>query len=103
MPCKGLVWVSILGILHHPALPGRGGLDPAGRPQCGLVEQGLVWLTGASAGPFNIYSMPGLVLVVACYSFPYVFVLTKSALDLVSSEMEDAANILGAATCAPPC
>ena len=40
--------------------------------------------------------MPGLVLVVACYSFPYVFVFTKSALDLVSSEMEDAANILGA-------
>jgi iron(III) transport system permease protein len=38
------------------------------------------------------------VLVVACYSFPYVFVLTKSALDLISSEMEDAANILGAGT-----
>jgi iron(III) transport system permease protein len=31
-------------------------------------------------------------------SFPYVFVFTNSALDLVSSEMEDAANILGAGT-----
>jgi iron(III) transport system permease protein len=39
--------------------------------------------------------MTGLVLVTACYSFPYVFVFAKSALDLVSSEMEDAANILG--------
>ena len=36
------------------------------------------------------------MLVIACYSFPYVFVFTKSALDLISSEMEDAANILGA-------
>ena len=40
--------------------------------------------------------MPGLVLVIACYSFPYMFVFTRSALDLISSEMEDAANILGA-------
>ena len=31
-------------------------------------------------------------------SFPYTFVFTSSALDLVSSEMEDAANILGART-----
>src|SRR5262249_26239270 len=29
-------------------------------------------------------------------SFPYVFVLTNAALDLVSSEMEDAAQVLGA-------
>ena len=55
-------------------------------------------LTGAAAGPFNIYSFPGLVLVIALYSFPYIFVFTTAALDLVSSEMEDAANILGAGT-----
>ena len=65
-------------------------------PNAGWLNRAIVALTGAPAGPFNIYSMPGLVLVVACYSFPYVFVLTKSALDLISSEMEDAANILGA-------
>jgi iron(III) transport system permease protein len=40
--------------------------------------------------------MPGLVLVVAAYSFPYMFVFTRSALDLISSEMEDAAHTLGA-------
>ena len=42
--------------------------------------------------------MTGLIVVVAVTSFPYVFVFTNSALDLVSSEMEDAANILGAGT-----
>jgi iron(III) transport system permease protein len=42
--------------------------------------------------------MTGLILVVAVTSFPYTFVFTSSALDLVSSEMEDAANILGART-----
>jgi iron(III) transport system permease protein len=55
-------------------------------------------LTGADHGIFNVYSMPGLIVVVAVTSFPYVFVFTNTALDLVSSEMEDAANILGAGT-----
>ena len=55
-------------------------------------------LTGAESGLFNVYSMAGLIVVVAVTSFPYVFVFTASALDLVSSEMEDAANILGAGT-----
>ena len=53
-------------------------------------------VTGAEAGPFNIYSFPGLVFVIALYSFPYIFIFTSAALELVSSEMEDAANILGA-------
>ena len=55
-------------------------------------------LTGAESGPFNIYSFPGLVFVIALYSFPYIFIFTTAALELVSSEMEDAANILGAGT-----
>src|SRR5260370_37898055 len=42
--------------------------------------------------------MTRLIVVVAVTPFPYVFVFTNSALDLVSSEMEDAANILGAGT-----
>ena len=55
-------------------------------------------VTGAEAGPFNIYSFTGLVVVIALYSFPYIFIFTTAALELVSSEMEDAANILGAGT-----
>ena len=53
-------------------------------------------VTGAEAGPFNIYSFTGLAVVIALYSFPYIFIFTTAALELVSSEMEDAANILGA-------
>ena len=42
--------------------------------------------------------MAGLILVVAVTSFPYTFLFTNAALDLVSSEMEDAARVLGAGT-----
>jgi iron(III) transport system permease protein len=98
MPAKGLVWISILGTFIIPPYLGAVGWILLAGPNAGWLNRLLVELTGAARGPFNIYSMPGLVLVTACYSFPYVFVFTKSALDLVSSEMEDAANILGAGT-----
>jgi len=47
---------------------------------------------------FNVYTFNGLALVIALQSFPLIFIFVKSALDLISSEMEDAANILGAGT-----
>lgn len=37
-------------------------------------------------------------MVIALHSYPFIFIFAKSALDLVNSEMEDAANILGAGT-----
>ena len=96
MPFKGLIWISILGTFIIPPYLGAVGWILLAGPNAGWLNRAFVALTGADSGPFNIYSMTGLVLVIACYSFPYVFVFTKSALDLVSSEMEDAANILGA-------
>ena len=96
MPFKGLIWISILGTFIIPPYLGAVGWILLAGPNAGWLNRAFMALTGAESGIFNIYSMPGLVLVVACYSFPYVFVFTKSALDLVSSEMEDAANILGA-------
>ena len=96
MPAKGLIWVAILGTFIIPPYLGAVGWILLAGPNAGWLNQLVVGLTGMEKGPFNIYSMPGLIFVIACYSFPYVFVFTKSALDLVSSEMEDAANILGA-------
>jgi iron(III) transport system permease protein len=96
MPGKGLIWVSILGTFIIPPYLGAVGWILLAGPNAGWLNRIAIVLTGADKGPFNIYTMPGLVLVTACYSFPYVFMFAKSALDLISSEMEDAANILGA-------
>jgi iron(III) transport system permease protein len=96
MPFKPLVWVSILGTFIIPPYLGAVGWILLAGPRAGWLNRAFIAVTGTESGPFNVYSMPGLILVVACYSFPYVVVLVKSALDLISSEMEDAANILGA-------
>jgi len=96
MPGKGLVWAAIVGTFIVPNYLGAVAWILLAGPNAGWLNR--VWMaaTGAGAGPFNIYSMAGLVLVIAIYSYPYVFVFTRGALDLVSSEMDDAATTLGA-------
>ena len=96
MPGKGLVWAAILGTFIMPNYLGAVAWILMAGPNAGWLNRVYTGLTGATSGPFNVYTKAGLVLVIACYSFPYMFVFTRSALDLISSEMEDAASTLGA-------
>ena len=65
-------------------------------PNAGLINvllrdvAGLPWLT------FNVFSMPGLVLVTVLHTFPFVYLLASSALLSVDASYEEAAQILGA-------
>ena len=96
MPGKGLVWAAVLGTFIMPNYLGAVAWILLAGPNAGWFNRIYTGITGAASGPLNVYSMAGLVLVIACYSFPYVFVFTRTALDLISSEMEDAASTLGA-------
>jgi iron(III) transport system permease protein len=98
MPAKGFIRLMVFGAFIIPPYLGAIGWILLAGPNAGWLNKAFMALTGAEQGIFNVYSMTGLIVVVAVTSFPYVFVFTNSALDLVSSEMEDAANILGAGT-----
>jgi iron(III) transport system permease protein len=98
MPAKGVVRLLVLGAFITPPYLGAIGWILLAGPNSGWLNKLWMGATGQTHGLFNVYSMPGLILVVAVTSFPYVFVFVNSALDLVSSEMEDAAQILGAST-----
>ena len=98
MPAKGFVRLMVFGAFVTPPYLGAIGWILLAGPNSGWLNKIWIALTGAERGIFNVYSMPGLILVVAVATFPYVFVFTNSALDLISSEMEDAAHILGAGT-----
>jgi len=69
-------------------------------PNSGLLNQLYRFITGAEQGVYllNIYSLPGLIFVITCYTFPYVFVLIANALDRIPGDLEDASAILGAPT-----
>ena len=96
MPCKGAIRLLVLGAFVTPPYLGSIAWILLAGPNSGWLNR--VWMaaTGAQEGLFNIYSFEGLTFNIALYSFPYLFIFTSAALDVVSSEMEDAANILGA-------
>jgi iron(III) transport system permease protein len=96
MPAKGFIRLMVFGAFIIPPYLGAIGWILLAGPNAGWLNKLWMAATGASHGILNVYSMAGLIVVVAVASFPYVFVFTNSALDLVSSEMEDAASILGA-------
>jgi iron(III) transport system permease protein len=69
-------------------------------PNSGLINQAWRAIAGADMDQhlLNIYSFPGLIFVISCYTFPYVFVLVANALDRTPGELEDASSILGGGT-----
>ena len=66
-------------------------------PNSGLLNKIYRAVTGADQDEhlFNIYSLAGLIFVISCYTFPYVFVLVANALDRIPGDLEDASSILG--------
>ncbi|OJY74256.1 MAG: ABC transporter permease [Rhodospirillales bacterium 70-18] len=98
MPGKGAIRLLVLGAFITPPYLGAIGWILLAGPNAGWLNRAWMGLTGATEGLFDIYSFAGLTFIIAIYSFPYLFIFTSSALDVVSSEMEDAANILGAGT-----
>ena len=98
MPGKGFIWGVVLGAFVLPPYLGAIGWILLAGPNAGFINQAWRWVTGAEAPLVNVYTFTGLATVIALQSFPLIFIFVKSALDLISSEMEDAANILGAGT-----
>ncbi len=96
MPGKRLVRALVLGAFITPSYLGAIGWILLAGPNAGWINKAFMAVTGAERGFANVYSFGGLVWVTALYAFPYIFVFTTDALERVSSEMEEAASILGA-------
>ncbi|MFA7506194.1 MAG: iron ABC transporter permease [Burkholderiaceae bacterium] len=96
MPGRGLTNLIVLAAFVMPNFLGAIAWILLAGPNAGWLNRAWVELFGSEKGPFNIFSFWGLSFVIALYVFPLVYVFTKSALDLVSTELEDAASIHGA-------
>jgi len=96
MPFRGVTWGVVLGAFIMPPYLGAIGWILLAGPNAGWLNQAWTFVTGDPGSIVNVYTFTGLALVIALNSFPFIFIFVKAALDMVSSEMEDAANILGA-------
>src|SRR6478736_611388 len=100
MPFRRTVRLMVTASFVTPPFLGAIAWELLAAPNSGLLNKLYRTLSGAEMDEhiFNIYSFPGLIFVIACYTFPYVFVLVANALDRTPSELEDASSILGGST-----
>src|ERR1051326_2023077 len=97
MPLRRTVRLLVTASFVTPPFLGAIAWELLAAPNSGLLNKLYRTLSGAEMDQhlFNIYSFPGLIFVIACYTFPYVFVLVANALDRTPSELEDASSVLG--------
>src|SRR6476659_5203916 len=97
MPGRQFIRALVTASFVTPPFLGAVGWELLAAPNSGLLNQLYRFATGADAGEhlFNIYSMTGIIFVISCYTFPFVFVLVANALDNMPGELEDASAILG--------
>ena len=98
MPLRGFVRTLVMASFVTPPFLGAIALELLAAPNSGLLNQLWRGISGAPADEhiFNIYSLGGVIFVITCYTFPYVFVLISNALDRIPGELEDASAMLGA-------
>src|SRR6187397_2649802 len=76
MPLRRTVRLLVTASFVTPPFLGALAWELLAAPNSGLLNKLYRTLTGAEPDDvlFNIYSFPGLIFVIACYTFPYVFV-----------------------------
>jgi len=100
MPLRRTVRILVTASFVTPPFLGAIAWELLAAPNSGLLNQLYREITGAppDAHLLNIYTFAGLVFVISCYTFPYVFVLVANALDRTPGDLEDASAILGGST-----
>jgi iron(III) transport system permease protein len=96
VPCRGLLRVCILGAFVTPGFVNALSWTLLAGPNAGLLNKLWMALTGASSGFINIFSMHGLVLVSLATVYPLAFLLMYNAFEMMDTDLEDAARVLGA-------
>jgi iron(III) transport system permease protein len=97
MPLRRTVRVLVMASFVTPPFLGAIAWELLAAPNSGLLNQLYRAASGAGADValFDIYTLTGLIFVISCYTFPYVFVLVANALDRIPGDLEDASSMLG--------
>jgi iron(III) transport system permease protein len=97
MPGRQLIRALVTASFVTPPFLGAVAWELLAAPNSGLLNQLFRFVTNAESDEhlFDIYSLTGIIFVISCYTFPFVFVLVANALDNMPGELEDASAILG--------
>src|SRR3569623_289848 len=97
LPFAGTIRALVTASFVTPPFLGAIAWELLAAPNSGLLNQIFRTVTGADQDVhlFNIYTVEGIIFVISCYTFPYVFTLVANSLDRTPGELEDASSILG--------
>src|SRR6478672_3901816 len=97
MPLRRTIRALVTASFVTPPFLGAIAWELLAAPNSGLLNKIFRAVTGAPQDDylFNIYTLAGLIFVISCYTFPFVFVLVANALDRIPGDLEDASSILG--------
>jgi len=100
LPLRRTIRALVTASFVTPPFLGAIAWELLAAPNSGLLNQLYRFMSGAPAEEhlLDIYSLPGLIFVLSCYTFPYVFVLVANALERIPGDLEDASAILGGGT-----
>lgn len=96
VPLRGFIRVCVLGTFVVPAFVNALSWVLLAGPNAGLLNRFWMFVTGSSKGFVNIYSMEGLAIVSVATVYPLAFIFLYNAFEMMDSEMEQAARVLGA-------
>jgi iron(III) transport system permease protein len=96
LPGRRLLRALVMASFVTPPFLGAVAWVMLAGPNAGALNKLWRAVTGADTPAVNIFTMTGLVFVVALYTFPYVYVMIGNTLELIASDVEDAAAMLGA-------
>ena len=96
LPGKRVIRGLVMASFVTPPFLGAFAWVMLAGPNAGYLNKLYRELTGAETPLLNIFTMPGLIFVVALYTFPYAYIMIVNTLELIASDLEEAASILGA-------
>jgi len=96
MPLARTFRVLVMASLVTPPFVGAVAWEMLAAPNSGLLNQLWRLATGSEEALVDIYTLSGLIFVIACYTFPYTFILVANSLENMPGELEDASAMLGA-------
>ena len=98
MPGRRAIRALVTASFVTPPFLGAIAWEILAAPNSGMLNQWYRALFGLEPWEHlvDIYSVEGVTFAIACYTFPYAFVLLVNALDRMPADLEDAAAILGA-------
>jgi iron(III) transport system permease protein len=89
---------EVLIAIPYPLGPLVGALawSALGSPQEGLLNQLYTGLTGIQEPLFNIYSVPGIIFVMAIFEAPVAVLMVGAAMQHMDSALEESSTVFGA-------